>query len=151
MQLSIINIIESEQFHGSAVQVLYLNCFGLPDSPRSYDPRARGGSLMSDESDSTDSSEPDYTKLDQFQDYVLNEMGELEARICGLEAQARQSSDRQRFLAATASTTAYEGHRYFSGAARVVEDRRRFGTFGLGLAVGILVAAVAAAVLVWRQ
>ena len=108
---------------------------------------------MSDESasDSSELYEPEYTKQHQFQDYVLNEMSELEARICGLEVQARQSSDRQRFLAATASTTAYEGHRYFSGAARVVEDRRNFGTFGLGLAVGILVAAIAAAVLVWRQ
>ena len=77
-------------------------------------------------------------------------MNDLEDRIRRLEAQARQSSDRQRFLAATASTTAYEGHRYFSGAARVVEDRRNFGTFGLGLAVGILVAALAA-ILVWRQ
>ena len=75
---------------------------------------------MSDESASDSSNEgPEYTKLDQFQDYVLNEMSELEARICGLEAQARQSSGRQRFLAATASTTAYEpeGHRYFAGAA----------------------------------
>ena len=42
-------------------------------------------------------------------------------------------------------------HTFFSGAARVVGERRNFGTFGLGLAVGILVAAIAAAVLVWRQ
>ena len=82
----------------------------------------------------------------------MNEVAELEARIHGLEA--RQSLTDRRHLLAAANTTHVEDvssrQTFFSGAARVVEDRRRFGTFGLGLAVGVMVAAMAA-YLVWRQ